>query len=115
MTDRRSTSEAAELLRLVRQVPREQVTTIMVALVARAMEMAPDSNVTPLPVPEPAPSVNGDRLLTAEEVALRLGLDVAAVVRRRFPCRRKLGRRTVRYSEAGLKKWMRTGGDPLTR
>lgn len=53
---------------------------------------------------------NGDRLLTAEQVALALGLDVGSVTRRRFPFRVKLGRRTVRYSEAGLRGWMRSGG-----
>jgi predicted DNA-binding transcriptional regulator AlpA len=53
-----------------------------------------------------------DRLLTAEQVALALGLDVGTVARRRFPFRVKLGRRTVRYSEAGMWRYVRNGGTP---
>jgi predicted DNA-binding transcriptional regulator AlpA len=65
--------------------------------------------------PKPGPDIQpqtlttqGDRLLTADQVALALGLEVRAVTRRRFPFAVRLGRRTVRYSEVGLRQWMRT-------
>ncbi len=50
----------------------------------------------------------GDRLLTREEAAPLLGLTVEAFRRRErgFPFRRKLGHRTVRYSEQGISKWL---------
>jgi predicted DNA-binding transcriptional regulator AlpA len=82
---------------------------VRLAPLVRALELAiaqPEPDVQPV---VPAPAEGGDRLLNAEQVALALGLEVGAVARHRFPFARKLGRRTVRYSEAGLKQWMRGG------
>jgi hypothetical protein len=58
---------------------------------------------------EPRPR-DGDQLLTAEQVALALGVDVGSLARRRFPFRVKIGHRTYRYSEVGLRRWMKNGG-----
>lgn len=51
---------------------------------------------------------DGDRLLTAEEVARMLGVTKRWVQRRavRLPFSRRISVRSVRYSEAGLKRWM---------
>lgn len=51
---------------------------------------------------------DGDRLLTAEEVAHLLGVTKRWVQRRarRLPFARRISGRSVRYSEAGLKRWM---------
>jgi predicted DNA-binding transcriptional regulator AlpA len=103
-----TTASADDLLRMIRALPHEQIAAVLVALAARALEMPSPDSLTALPVPEP-PRQEGDRLLTAEQVALVLGLDVTSVARRRFPFAKKLGRRTIRYSEAGLRSWMRNG------
>jgi len=49
-----------------------------------------------------------DRLLNAEQVATRMHVSEAWVYRqaRRWPFTRKLGRRAVRFSEAGLVRWL---------
>jgi predicted DNA-binding transcriptional regulator AlpA len=49
-----------------------------------------------------------DRLLAAEEVARMLGVTKRWVQRRapRLPFSRRISVRSVRYSEAGLKRWM---------
>jgi predicted DNA-binding transcriptional regulator AlpA len=48
----------------------------------------------------------GDRLLTADEAAQRLGVTTQWLQRHpRLPFVRKLGHRTVRYSENGLRRW----------
>jgi len=65
-----------------------------------------------------APSPNGreheDRLLTPEQAAARLGLTVRQVYRRahRFPFTTRLGRRTLRFSEAGLNRWLKHNHKP---
>jgi predicted DNA-binding transcriptional regulator AlpA len=58
------------------------------------------------PVTEPAPTA--DRLLTAKQVAERLQLSHEEVYRqaKRWPFTRKLGPRTLRFSEAGLNRWL---------
>jgi predicted DNA-binding transcriptional regulator AlpA len=53
-----------------------------------------------------APPARQDRLLTAEEAAPLLALTVEQVKRHRFPFTRKLGHKTVRYSETGLRRWV---------
>lgn len=109
----RRPQDAGELLALVGGASREVIPALLTLLAARLAEPEPTPPPQPPSAPReqraPPPAVDGDRLLTAEEVALRLGLDVAAVARRRFPFRVKLGRRTVRYSEAGLCRWMKEG------
>lgn len=54
------------------------------------------------------PALEGDRLLTAEDVAGRLNRSVAWVYRqsRQWPFTRRLTRRTVRFSEAGLQRFL---------
>lgn len=53
---------------------------------------------------------DGDRLLSAREVAERLGMDRRAVYRRadKWPFTRRLGPNTVRFSERGLDRWLKT-------
>jgi predicted DNA-binding transcriptional regulator AlpA len=48
-----------------------------------------------------------DKLLTAEEAAPIAGLTVRQLKTRRLPFRRKLGHRTLRYSERALRAWLR--------
>jgi len=59
---------------------------------------------------EPAePSVTpDDQLLTAPEVAARLGCSVKLVYRSagRWPFTRRVGSRTLRFSAAGLQRWL---------
>jgi hypothetical protein len=45
--------------------------------------------------------------LTAEQAAQRTGLTVKQIKSRRLPFRKKLGHRTIRYSERGLERWRR--------
>jgi predicted DNA-binding transcriptional regulator AlpA len=53
-------------------------------------------------------SADTDRLLTAEAVAHLLGVTKRWVLRRarRLPFARHISVRSVRYSEAGLRRWM---------
>jgi hypothetical protein len=56
----------------------------------------------------PAPTEPADRLLTAGEAAPLLGLTPDELKRRRsLPFRRCIGRRTVRYSERGIARYLR--------
>ena len=54
------------------------------------------------------PSESADHLLTAEQVAIILGVTKRWVERRarRLPFARRLSAHAVRYSESGLKRWM---------
>ena len=55
----------------------------------------------------PPVSDEGDRLLTAEQAAPLLGLTVKQLRRRRnLSFRKTLGRRTIRYSESGIERWL---------
>jgi excisionase family DNA binding protein len=56
---------------------------------------------------QPAPPPTEEQLLTAKEVAERLGMKKRWVYRNadRFPFTRHLGR-SVRFSEAGLSQWL---------
>ena len=51
---------------------------------------------------------SGDRLLTVDEVATTLGVTKRWVQRRarRLPFARRISDHAIRYSEAGLKRWM---------
>lgn len=53
---------------------------------------------------------DGDRLLTAGEVAERLHMDRRAVYRRadRWPFTRRLSSGTLRFSERGMEWWLKT-------
>jgi predicted DNA-binding transcriptional regulator AlpA len=78
-------------------------------LLARALAVvgalaAPAVAVNGGPPPEPR---EPDRLLTAEEAAQMLGAPPAWLRRHpRLPFVRKLGHRTVRFSEAGIRRWL---------
>ena len=54
-----------------------------------------------------------DRLLTAEQVAERLGLSKSQVYKQAhgWPFTRKLSAKALRFSEAGLEQWLRSKGD----
>jgi predicted DNA-binding transcriptional regulator AlpA len=60
------------------------------------------------PAAETASHQSGDRLLTVDEVASLLGVNRRWVQRRakRLPFARRISDRSIRYSEAGLKRWM---------
>lgn len=93
------------------EVPRQQIPTVLARLAAEqaalsALQGALTARlVSSQSEPRPDPV---DRLLTADEVAGMLGMTKRWVQRRarRFPFARKLSDRAVRYSEAGLKRWM---------
>ncbi len=53
---------------------------------------------------------NGDRLLTADEAAVRLGVSRRWVYRKAgaLPFTRRLARGTLRFSERGLERWKET-------
>lgn len=85
---------------LVAEVASEQaaLSAIQGVLTARLL-------VTPA---EHNPVTAADRLLTSEEVAHVLGVTKRWVQRRagRLPLARRISVRSVRYSEAGLRRWM---------
>jgi len=58
----------------------------------------------PIEQPQPEPD---DRLLTADEASALSGLTVRQLKTRRLPFRRRIGHRTVRFSERGLRAWLR--------
>src|SRR5262245_1517523 len=63
------------------------------------------------PAPPPIPETrSGDRLLTVSEASRRLGVKRGWLYRNHphLPFTRVLGRRNVRFSEAGLEEYMRS-------
>lgn len=52
---------------------------------------------------------SGDRLLSVEELAERLGVDHRWIYRRvdTFPFTRRLSERTLRFSEQGFERWLK--------
>ena len=85
---------------LVAKLASEQATLSALQGVLTARLLASHDNA------ETAESV--DRLLTAEQVAMVLGVTKRWVERRarRLPFARRLSAHAVRYSEAGLRRWM---------
>lgn len=69
---------------------------------AQAIRSQQDSRPDPLPKPET------DRLLMVDEVAAALGVSKRWVYDHasRLPFTRRLSRRAVRFSEAGLRRWV---------
>lgn len=57
--------------------------------------------------PVAPPPVENDRLLSAEEASTLSGLSVRQLKSRRLPFRKKLGHRTIMFSERGLRAWLR--------
>lgn len=92
-----SPSEAAAFL--------AEIASLQVAIAAR-LRASPAMGESAAPGPE------GDRLLTAEDVAGRLNRSVAWVYRqsRHWPFARRLSRRTLRFSEAGLHRFLAARG-----
>ena len=57
---------------------------------------------------EPPCVAESDRLLTAEDAAIISGLTVRQLKSRRgLPFRKRIGHRTLRFSERGLRAWLR--------
>ncbi|SRR5258708_2592331 len=103
--ERASEVPVEQIPALVAEVASEQaaLSAIQGVLTARLL-------VTP---PAHDSATDADRLLTAEEVAHRLGVTKRWVQRRakRLPFSRRISARSVRYSEAGLKRWLRSRRD----
>jgi hypothetical protein len=55
---------------------------------------------------QPQPGMDGDRLLTASEAALKLGLTKDALYRNEYPFMVRVGSRR-RFSEKGIEKFIR--------
>src|SRR5262245_8333593 len=83
-----------------------------IAAVLRARLAAPDVSRE-----GPKPGQDDDRLLTAEEVGRRFGLSTKQVYRRcgSWPFTRRVGKRTLRFSERGLRQWMTAQGRVMAR
>jgi len=60
--------------------------------------------------PEPEPPPEADRLLDVNEAAARLGVDARWIYDRSgtLPFVKRLGPRTLRFSERGIDRWLRT-------
>ncbi len=80
------------------------LSALMTALAARSCEQEPVGNQSVRTTPVP------DRLLTVSQVAEILGVERSWVYRHNgeWPFRVQLSRKTVRFSERGLRKWMVT-------
>jgi predicted DNA-binding transcriptional regulator AlpA len=96
----------------VSEVPLEQIPALVAEVASeQAALSAIQGALTVRLLVTPAahdPGTDGDRLLTAEEVAHLLGVTKRWVQRRarRLPFARRISVRRVRYSEAGLRRWM---------
>lgn len=95
------------------RLTRSEAAACLVSLAAALLQGAetPEPDIKAA-VPDPPRPPGEDRWLDAEEVGQILGLDPQTVTRRlaRVPWRKRIGHRTVRYSEVGLKRWMKTAG-----
>lgn len=80
---------------------------VLVELAQLQSAVAARLRSAPLTGTEPAPA-EPDRLLTAEDVAERFGRSVAWVYRhaKHWNFTRRVTRRTVRFSEAGLRRFL---------
>ena len=95
----------AEVLRAAEQCPRERLPGLLGALEeVRAVCQARWLKQ----VPETAMGVEVNKLLTAEEVAARLGVSKAYVYRNAdsWPFTKRLGENTVRFCDSGLCDWI---------
>jgi predicted DNA-binding transcriptional regulator AlpA len=95
LVDELSPAEAASAL--------AELASLQVAVTAR-LRVVPSGSDLVLP--------ETDRLLTAEDLAERFGRSVAWVYRqaRHWNFTRRLTRRTVRFSESGLARWLAAHG-----
>jgi len=102
-------SKRNTLTALVDETPRDD-------LPALAAELASAQARTLARIAAPASSAvekqpdTDDRLLTVNEAAKRLGVDVSWMYRnaKQLPFTRKLGRRTLRFDPKGLDRWAKT-------
>jgi predicted DNA-binding transcriptional regulator AlpA len=94
---------ASDFERAVQEGPREALPGLIGEL-ARLQALALARLTRPDETPRSEPD---DRLLTAEEAAALSGLTVVQLKTRKLPFRRKIGHRTVRFSERGLRVWLR--------
>ena len=94
-------NDVREFLALVEALPRESLPTVLATVMARMMSLAP----------VPSPAAKDDVLLTPEVTAARLGLSLRQLYRRAstLPFTRRLGPRTLRFSQAGLEHHLRNG------
>lgn len=103
---RRGVTDPRELLRALLDVcPGEQV-SVPRAWLLPLLGDASASRGAGIPVTPPEPTA--DRLLDVETAAVRLGVTAAWLYRhwREIPTAVKLGRRTLRFSEAGLERYL---------
>jgi hypothetical protein len=77
---------------------------VQAALAGRLLETGAPRPATPFPTAAP-----DDRLLTAKQVAEIAGVTPKWLLRRpSLPFVKRLGPKTIRYSEAGLRRWLAT-------
>lgn len=83
-----------------------EVAAIQATLAAR---IASQHRTAPAGVPA-TPATDGDRLLTPDEAAERLSVSRQWLYRhaKGLPFTRKLSRKALRFSEAGLRRWQAT-------
>ena len=92
---------SARVVTLVAELAAKQAAlTALQSLLAARLLTAGDAPTRPAEI--------ADRLLTAADVAKMLGVTCRWVQRRarRLPFARRLSEHAIRYSEAGLKRWM---------
>ncbi len=80
-------------------------------LLERLADLVADRVVARL-APAPQASAEPDRLLTLDQAARRLGVTPAWLRRhsRTLPFARKMGHRTLRFSSAGIDRWISRRG-----
>lgn len=81
------------------------IEALRVRLLARLMSVSAPAP----PAPDPPRSNGGpDHLLTADEVARRLGISRRSLYRRAasLPFTRRIGTNTLRFSSRGLERWV---------
>ncbi len=102
-----------DLLRDARELPVEQIPVLLIHLSACQAALA-----TVLGTPASSRDGNEapaeDRLLTPREAAALLGTSPKWLYRhhRRLPFSRQLSRKTLRFSQVGLQRWMSTRKKP---
>ena len=101
----------AQLEKATADVPADQVPTLLGEL-ERLKAVLWAKLVTPSPngKAQPVPSTENEKLLTPEKAAELLSVKVTWLYRnwQRLPFARKLSRKTLRFSESGLRRWQAT-------
>jgi predicted DNA-binding transcriptional regulator AlpA len=97
------------------EVPVHQIPALVAELASEqatlcALQGALTTRLLASTAAEAASHKSDDRLLTVDEVASTLGVNRRWVQRRakRLPFARRISEHSIRYSEAGLKRWMAT-------